>query len=187
MYFRLSILILWSTFSLCSCGREQNLGQKPDNAKSEKLLSAVIRYVAPLPPNTSDSLIWNATYDTYYKEQIAVHRLDLYYKSPETGEEFLLVSRIAPSMQVKRVATGIALKMEGNTPVKYREVFRTWKMPEAELAEKGRLLFNLMASGADLRPYYRENSGEEEYIEFPDPNTFYNEAKRRWESNLEYQ
>ena len=172
---------------LISCGRTEILGGKPDNAKSAKLLSLVIRYVAPLPPNTSDSLKWNAVYDSYYKAQMDAHRVDWYYQNPDTGQEYLLVSRIAPSLQVKRVATGIVLKMENNTLVSYRELFRTWKMPEPELAKKGKLLFHIMASGGDLSPYYRENSGDEEYIEFPDPNTSYNEKERRWESRLEYQ
>jgi hypothetical protein len=187
MYLRLSFLLIWIPFFLYSCGGPQVTGEKPDSAKSAKLLSLVIRYVAPLPPNVSDSLKWDKLYDAYYRQQIDAHSVDLYYQNPKTGEEFLLVSRIAPSMQVKRVATGISLKMEGNKLHSYREVFRTWRMPEAELALKGELLFRLMATGGDLKPYYRENSGEEEYIEFPDPNTTYNEEKRQWESKLEYQ
>jgi len=85
-------------------------------------------------------------------------------------------------MQVKRVGTGVCLRFEGDSITYYNEVFRTWKMPEEELAEKGGLLFSKMVRGEDLTPYYNANSGKEEYIEFPDDQVRFDTLRRVWVS-----
>lgn len=166
-----------------SCSRE--IGQKPD-AQTEKLwLDRIIRYAGYMPKLADDTTKFDTIYDSFYAEQAARHRIDLLHEKPETGDVFLLVSRIAPSLKVKRVGIGIHARMEGDSMVYYKEVFRTWKMTEDALAEKGGKLFALMVKGKDLSPYYPEHSGEEEYIEFPDANTYYDAEKRKWISRLE--
>ncbi|MBX2928354.1 MAG: hypothetical protein KF852_11005 [Saprospiraceae bacterium] len=149
------------------------------------LLSRIIRYAGYLPKKADDLTKFDTIYDRSYAEQAALHRIDLYHKDNNTGDVYLLVSRIAPSLKIKRVAIGIHLRMEGDSITHYNEVFRTWKMEEAVLEEKGGLLYNLMVKGKDLSPYYPQHSGKEEYIEFPDEHTRFDVDKRTWVSDME--
>jgi hypothetical protein len=48
------------------------------------------------------------------------------------------------------------------------------------MIEKGQMLFVKMIQGKDLSPYYPQNSGKEEYIEFPDEMVKFDTDKRRW-------
>ena len=57
-------------------------------------------------------------------------------------------------------------------------------MTEDELAIKGEFLFDLLVKGKDLSPYFPQNSGKEEYIEFPDEHTYYDTINRVWVSDL---
>jgi hypothetical protein len=105
--------------------------------------------------------------------------LEAYYN--KNGDEYFLVSRIAPSLKVKKVAVGVKMKRDdqGNL-LDYEEVFRTWKFEIPEMQQKGLMLFDKMVRGEDLSAYYPQNSGEEEYIEFPDERVFYDVNERRW-------
>ncbi|MDO8969908.1 MAG: hypothetical protein Q7U74_04410 [Saprospiraceae bacterium] len=162
-----------------------NIGQKPDEVLAQKMLGKIIRYAAKLPPKgATHENKFDPKFDEHYQKQAEEHRIDLYHRDSATSDIYLLVSRIAPSMTVKRVGTGIHLRMAGDSITYYNEVFRTWKMPEETLAQKGALLFSKMVRGEDLTPYYNANSGKEEYIEFPDDNVRFDTEKRVWISGL---
>lgn len=183
MKYFLSLLFL-STL-LFSCSETPPAGEKPGEEIEKMLLAKIIRYAGYVPKKADDLTKFDTIYDFFYAEQAAKHRIDLYQKDSNTGDVYLLVSRIAPSLTIKRVAIGIHLRMEGDSITHYNEVFRTWKMEEAALVEKGGLLYNLMAKGKDLSPYYPQNSGQEEYIEFPDEHTRFDVDKRTWVSDME--
>lgn len=152
---------------------------------AQKMLGSIIRYTAKLPPKgATHENKFDPKFDEHYQKQIEEHRIDLYHRDSSTMDVYLLVSRIAPSMTVKRVGTGVHLRMSGDSITYYNEVFRTWKMPEETLAQKGALLFSKMVRSEDLTPYYNANSGKEEYIEFPDDNVRFDTEKRVWVSGL---
>lgn len=139
----------------------------------------VIRYVGRAPENvTMDERFYKA-YDSHYEEQMSLHRLDAYFE--RGGYRYFLISRRAPSLHDKRVATGGKAKFdaEGNL-VEYEEVFRTWKMLEPDLIKKGLLLFDKMVKGESLERFLTKNSWPEEYIEFPDELIYFDKAARRW-------
>jgi hypothetical protein len=175
-----TLLILFP-FLFANCQQSATIGQKPDETLERQTLKSIIRYAGKLPPKGANhDNKFDPKFDEYYEKLAQQHRIDLYHQDSKTGDLYLLVSRIAPSLQVKRVATGIHLRMAGDSITYYNEVFRTWKMPEAELAEKGAMLFAKMVKGEDLNPYYPQNSGKEEYIEFPDSKVRFDTQKRRW-------
>ena len=140
----------------------------------------IIRYLARAPENVSGPERFYRGYDPYYQEQASLHRLDAYFIDTE-GTHFFLISRRAPSLQEKRVATGGKLRQDdaGNLTY-YEEVFRTWKMPDSTLAYKSVMLFDKMVNNESLEPYLTKNSWPEEYIEFPDERTFYDVEARTW-------
>ncbi|MFN4079671.1 MAG: hypothetical protein ACK4NS_02125 [Saprospiraceae bacterium] len=168
----------------CQIGSNRQYGQKPDPDTESQMLNRIIRYCGYMPKKANHLTKFNAVYDTFYIDQAGKHKIDLMYQDEKKGDTYLLVSRIAPSLKAKRVAIGIKLRMENDSLIRYEEVFRTWKMPEEELSVKGAMLFNKMVAGKDLSPYYPQNSGKEDYIEFPDPQTHFDVNKRRWVSAL---
>ncbi|MCS7036548.1 MAG: hypothetical protein RMJ33_10780 [Saprospiraceae bacterium] len=179
-----AFLTFFAAILLLAC-QPSPKGQKPDAETAQRLLEKIIRYTGHLPKKATHETKFDSAFNEFYAQELAKHRIDLYYRNERTGDIYLLVSRIAPSLTVKRVATGIHMRMEGDSIAYYNEVFRTWKMPEPELAEKASMLFEKMVRGQDLSQYYPQNSDKEYYIEFPDPNTRFDVEKRRWVSNLE--
>lgn len=179
------ILTLLATAVLWLSCQSASTNQEIEVEAAQHLLEKIIRYTGDLPKKATHETKFDTVFNAFYAREIRKHRIDRYYKDENTGYTYLLVSRVAPSLAAKRVATGIKLRLEGDSIVYYNEVFRTWKMPEQELAEKAGMLFEKMVRGQDLSPYYPQNSGQEEYIEFPDPHTHFDEQKRRWVSSLE--
>jgi hypothetical protein len=66
----------------------------------------------------------------------------------------------------------------------YEEIYRTWKMGQEDLAKKTATYFDHMVKGKDLSPFYTENIGNTENIEFPDAQTSFNKESRQWEFRL---
>ncbi|MCH8553755.1 MAG: hypothetical protein LAT76_01265, partial [Schleiferiaceae bacterium] len=144
----------------------------------------VIRYMGKLPGKASHFTKMDAKFDEEYKKIAAAHQLEFYYE--KEGKVYFMFSRIAPSIKVKRVGLGGYLERDATGEITvYKEVFRTWKMEEPVLAEKGLKLFSLMVNNKDLTPFYPENSGREEFIEFPDAYTHFDVEKRMWISSRE--
>jgi hypothetical protein len=95
--------------------------------------------------------------------------------------EYVLTSRIAPSLKEKKIAIGVKMQRNANGDLTYyEEVFRTWKFEIPEMQVKGLMLFDKMVKGEDLSPYYPQNSGKEEFIEFPDEKVTFDIEERRW-------
>jgi hypothetical protein len=139
----------------------------------------IIRYVGRAPENLTMEERFYKAYDSHYEEQMGLHRLDAYFE--RGGYRYFLISRRAPSLHDKRVATGGKAKIDadGNL-VDYEEVFRTWKMLEPNLIKKGMMLFDKMVKGESLERYLTKNSWPEEYIEFPDDIVYFDKAGRKW-------
>lgn len=155
-----------------------------DSIAQQEFIYSVIRYAGKLPGKANHRTKFDTVFDEEYRMTAARHRLDHYATDKEKNRTWFMLSRIAPSIKIKRVGVGgyVEKDADGNV-LKYVEVFRTWKMEEDELAQKGKLLFNLMVKGDDLRPYYPENSGKEEYIEFPNAEAWFDTTEQRWKSS----
>lgn len=177
MKFVFGLLIL--ALLLGSCAPSYN----PDDHLSKKeqydLQWKIIRYLGRAPEGLMFEERFYKAYDSHYEKQMGLHRLDALYE--KAGTYYFLISRRAPSIQDKRVATGGKMKLnERGELAEYEEVFRTWKMPEQDLAKKGVLLFDKMVKGESLDQYLTKNSWPEEYIEFPDDVTYFDTASRQW-------
>jgi hypothetical protein len=159
-------------------------GGPPDETVAEELVWAVIRYLGKLPGKATHQTKFDAEWDDHYRRVADMHRVDWLYEDTATGDIWFLVSRIAPSIHVKRVAVGIRMRREGDALVHYHEVFRTWKMPEDELQEKATMLFGKMVRGEDLSMYYPEVAGDA-YIEFPNAEVYFDIDNRYWISTRE--
>lgn len=148
----------------------------------DRVMTKLIRYVGRKPEKATDSTKFLAKHDEHYVEQVASHKLNLYFIA-DNGDQFFLISRRAPSIHVKHVATGGRFKMnEVDSLIEYEEIFRTWKMPYDTLMNRGGLLFDKMVKGESLEAYLTKNSGGVEYIEFPDDNVYYDKQSRKWKS-----
>jgi hypothetical protein len=177
--------INWSLFVICvmivgACTKGYSPGEHLSAEDQYNQVYKIIRYLARPPENLTFEERFYKAYDKYYEEQASLHRLDAYFVDKK-GTHYFLISRRAPSLVDKRVATGGRMRFddEGNL-VEYEEVFRTWKMTDVELAKKSVTLFDLMVKGQSLEPYLTKNSWPEEYIEFPDDVTYFDVQARMW-------
>lgn len=174
-------------FSSC---QEPVLNTDPNHYLSPEqqadFLYSIIRYHGKLAPKSNHQTKFDEKFDGYYRQLAAKHELVAYYPHPKDSFIYFMTYRIAPSIHVKKVACAGKIKInpQGDI-VYYEEIFRTWKMPIEELDQKSSMLFARMVKNKDLSPYLPQNSGKEEYIEFPDPNTYFDTEKRRWISTLE--
>ncbi|HMO39434.1 MAG TPA: hypothetical protein PKC76_17665 [Saprospiraceae bacterium] len=182
------ILLLSVLISACNTkGIEDYQADKYLNeAAQQTFLYDIMRYMGRLAPQATQATKHEARFDEHYTKQVNAHRLDFYYADAKSGFIYFAVSRIAPSIHVKRVTIGGKLKRNEEGEIAYyEEVFRTWKMLEAEHAEKSAMLFAKMVKGEDLSPYYPENSGKEEFIEFPNEDVYFDAEQRLWISRRE--
>jgi hypothetical protein len=180
--FFLVMLILIS----CEGGSKYDPGKYLNEKEQKQILLTSIRYMGHLPKKATHQTKFDPVYDEYYSKLALDYTLEAYYK--KDGYEYFLASRIAPSLKVKKVAIGVKMKRTSDGQLEfYEEVFRTWKFEIPEMLEKGLMLFDKMVKGEDLSPYYPQNSGEEEYIEFPDAKVYFDVEERRWKINSVHQ
>lgn len=190
MRYRTALLILISCLVAISC--EPSPERKGFEAESllsqtemESFKYSVIRYMAHLAPNADHESKFSPRFDDFYRKKSGEHHLEYLYFDKEKGAYFFLATRIAPSLYDKRVAIGGVLYYDDNGEISYyEEKFRTWKMEESELMWRSEILFREMISGNDLAEYHRENTGDDEYIEFPNPHTYFDTDERQWMSTL---
>lgn len=148
--------------------------------EKDEFIWKIIRYTAKAPDGLLFEERFYPAYDSFYRHQASRHKLEAYYIN-EKNEHFFLISRPAPSMVEKRVATGgIAIFDEKGNLIEYEEIFRTWKMIPDTLKRRSLMLFDKMVKHEDLSFFLTRNSNGEEYIEFPDDLNYFDKEKRRW-------
>lgn len=185
------LLLCLSVICLLSC----NTGNKPekqygtDEITADEitvLTNSLIRHIAKMPDKASHESKFQSRYDDYYKNETARYELVFYGQNPKTGAEFFTYLRPAPSIHEKYVAVGGEIVRKNDEITQLTEHYRTWKMTREELMPKANLLFGKMLQGEDLTPYYPQNSGDEEYIQFPNESNYYSTEEKRWKSNDTY-
>lgn len=174
------ILFILLIFTAC---QKENLNIEPSNYLSTKEIDdfkyKIIRYVDRLPAKVTEENKFKTDYDSIYKEM--AKNADLIFYHTENDTVYFAITKIAPSIKLKKTATVGKLKMDnGGNLLYYEEAFRTWKMEDLELKEKTKLLFEKYVKNEDLTPYYTKHSGNDFYIEFPDDATYYDVKKRKW-------
>jgi hypothetical protein len=169
----------------CSC--QKDVGKiLPSDYLNENEIEAfkynIIRYSDVLANKATQETKFDPQFDSIYSEKAKSAELYYYYIDKNSNEIYFAISRIAPSLKVKRVLTGgkLTIDKKGNITY-YEEAFRTWKMEIPELKIKSKLLFEKYIQGEDLTEYYTKNSKGEFFIEFPDQSNYYDSAVRRWQ------
>lgn len=150
-----------------------------------KVVAKIIRYLGKMPDKADHSTRFDSIYDAHYEKELQKYELIHFYPKKNTYYIYFSVIRSAPSIKEKYVATAGKFRYEYGVVKAYEEVFRTWRMEKPELLEKLDLLFEYMIYGRDLKPYYPENSGKDEYIEFPNNEVTFDKKKFIWESSRE--
>lgn len=183
-YFLLIIIVLLTVQACKPKKADYNPDSYLSKDEQKKFKESIIRYVAKTPRRVMDATKFDTVYDEHYNRMVAQHDLIAYYVDKKTETTYFLVARIAPSIDVKWVATGGRLRYgKDHSILEYEEVFRTWKLPRKDLEERGKYLFDLMVRGEDLTPYYTATAGFN-YIEFPDDNVYFDKSERTWKSRV---
>lgn len=184
------LLFLAIALLLQSCGQsaqnsKANQIVNLSEAEKESFINNIIRFIGKMPDQASPKTKFHSLFDEHYEKLLKDHKLEAYYKTTD-GKEYFLITRTAPSIHVKRVALGGYVVYDQNGKLQeMAEVFRTWKKTPDELLPIAELLFAKMIAGEDLSSYYPENSGNEEIIEFPNAEVFYDKEARTWVSTRE--
>jgi hypothetical protein len=190
--FATTLLIMSLGVLLTNCDSQDSITQPTQINQIDQLSeddvfsfkSSIIRFVGRKPEDASHENKFNAYFDGHYLEQTQTHTLRYYAK--EEGKEYFVLTRIAPSVQLKYVAIGGFVVFDENNEVKeIEEVFRTWKKIPEELDSINNILFQKMVNGDDLSPYYTKSMGQDAYIEFPNDEVWYDKKSNTWESSRE--
>ena len=176
------VLFIFS-ISLLSCNKSFDI--KPSgyltSDQQEEFKYSIIRYIEGLPANTTNKNKFDTIFNKEYKIKAKKSDLLYYYKDEPANTVYFAITKIAPSIKLKKNATVGKVKYNAKGEiVEYEEAFRTWKMEEKELVQKTNMLFNKYIRNEDLTPYYSKNSNPEFFIEFPDDNTYYDKKSRVW-------
>jgi hypothetical protein len=176
-YFAFSFVIF---LAACSASADKYAPEKYLSVKEmDANLWAMIRYLGKSPEGLTPPERFYPGYDSHYVEQMKLLTLDAWYKDGE--DQYFLVSKRAPSVTEKRVATGGKVVFDENGKVsEYEEVFRTWKLVPDTLKKRSMILFDKMVQGENLKPFETKYSNGIEFIEFPDEVTFYDKSERTW-------
>lgn len=176
----ISLICFTLVYSSCSVERRMSPDTYLSAGGQEAFKYSVARYLYRLPEGADHQTKFDSQYDDYYWDKAAQSTLD-YYSIGKKDTIYFQVSKAAPSLQGKRVATGgKMLRGDDGHIIYYEELYRSWKMDSAELATKSKLLFQKMRQGEDLSPYYPNGTIQEEYIQFPDAHSYYDVQQRQW-------
>lgn len=180
---KVSFLLIIFVF-LISC-QQKSLDTNPlhhlNNQEILTLKEQTVRYFERLPAKATEQNKFDTIFNEYYIQKAKEADLFHYHKN-EQGDEFFAVSKIAPSIKLKKVATIIQIKREVDSIVLYKEILRTWKMEVPELQEKTKVLFDLVIQNKSFEKYLTKNSQPEFWIEFPDDHTYFDEKSRNWKT-----
>lgn len=176
----LSSIIPLILLALLGCGPvSYNPADHLTTQQQEDFKWKIIRYIGRSPDGLTPDERFYPQYDSHYRDQQALHALDAWYE--KNGTVYFMLSRRAPSLTEKRVATGGTVRFDANNNIEfYEEQFRTWKMVPDTLKKRSMFLFDLMVKGQSLEPYRTINSKGVDYIEFPDERTWYDVKDRAW-------
>ncbi len=144
---------------------------------------SISRYVGRLPKYATEDTKFELKFDNDYRMIASKIKLDKYYAG--NGDTiYFEISKIAPSLHLKKTATGGKLvKNAAGEITYYEEVYRTWKMTDSLLAIRTPLFFEAMIRNRDLTKYYTENINSDTYIEFPNKFVIFDVKLRKWISN----
>jgi hypothetical protein len=163
----------------CSTKNDYKVSTHLTPQQQDDMMWKIIRYVGRAPEGITFEERFYTPYDSVYQEQAKLHKFDAYFIKGNT--HYFLVSRRAPSLTDKRVATGGKFMLSDNNKItEYDEVFRTWKLVPDTLAKREMILFDDFVKGKSLSPYETKNSGGVEYIEFPDERTYFDTSTMQW-------
>lgn len=166
--------------SACSTKNTYEVSKHLSPQQQDEMMWKIIRYVGRAPEGLTFEERFYTAYDSLYQEQARLHKFDAYFIKGNT--HYFLVSRRAPSLVDKRVATGGKFVWSDNKVSEYEEVFRTWKMVPDTLAKREMVLFDKFVRGESLTPYETRNSNGIEYIEFPDEHTYFDKVSMQWKT-----
>jgi hypothetical protein len=173
--------LILALLTLISCSENKSYNPDDHLSASEKnaIMTSVARNLAKAPENITGDARYNAEHDEHYQEKISQMRLEQY--TVRGDDYYFLISQPAPSMIVKRHATGGRFKLNDSGEItEYEEVFRTWKLIPDTLKHRSYELFDKMVKGESLDRYRTKNSNGVEYIEFPDDLVYYDIVARTW-------
>ena len=130
-----NLLSIFYLLIIISCQKQIDINPQTylNTNEIEQLKYQSARYYSQLNEKSNHENKFNQNFDEHYKKEAKKHQLLYYFKEKNTNYEYFALTRIAPSLKIKKVAIVGKLLRKNNKIIEYEEKFRTWKMPENEL------------------------------------------------------
>lgn len=179
------IQVIFAVGLLLACKQKDSYDPLTYLSRSEQdsIIYKTIRYSAKLAPTSNHQTKFDTGFDSYYKS-VAADYTFLYALKEEDGTLHFLIERPGRSITPLYEGIGGNLRLnERDSLIQYEEIFRMWKMPDKDLRERGKMLFQKMIQREDLTIYYPKQAGDA-YIEFPDGRFSFDKQTRTWNDNV---
>ena len=179
LFYILTLSLIWVC---CSSEKEQDIDPSTylTDTEIDSFKYSIIRYVGKLAGKADHTTKFDTIFDEYYLALAEQHDLLFYYKHPSQDTVYFCLTRIAPSIHLKKVSIGGKLVAKENSIEYFEESFRTYKMVPEDLSSKSRKIFIDYITRRDLSKYLYTNSQPDEFIEFPNEEVYYDLQLRQW-------
>jgi hypothetical protein len=148
--------------------------------QQNELLLKIIPYSAKLPKRYGPDDRFKPELDSFYRIEVRKYCMQHYHVS-ENGYHYFMINRIAPSIHEKKIAIAGRFRKDAAGKISaYEEAFWTYKMKAQDLKEKGKILFSDYVEGKDIMIYMSDKKRQEEWIEFPDANCYFDKKDQCW-------
>jgi hypothetical protein len=166
----------------CSSDKFPNIDPSKylNDSQIDSFKYSIIRYAGKLAGKADHTTKFDSIFDSYYLPLADQHDLLFYFELPENDTVYFALTRIAPSVHLKKVSIGGKLVKRNGSLEFYEESFRTYKMFPDELETKTKIIFLDFIKGKDLSRFFYANSQPEEMIEFPNEEVYYDITIRQW-------
>lgn len=180
---RIYLLALFGLALLVIASCDTKPKYKPNSVlnaeQQQELLYKMMPFIAKMPRGADRHTRFESRFAEHYRKQSVTYKFQKLYTNPADSFLYFLVDRDAPSLHKKRVAImGKLLYKDGKISA-YREFFHTYKMKEDKLLEKCDILWEHWIKNGNVNQYLPFNT-EEEWVEFPDQQNYYDTIQQRW-------
>lgn len=146
------------------------------NATKDTLLANLITFIHKRPEAAINRDRTGPEFRMYFVEQLPRYRL-LYHQRATDGTDWYYLIR--PARSVHGALRGVGGRFRADEAlqlVEFEEIFNTPVLPEQELEDKGRVLFEEMIATGAVDTYANDRL----YVEWPDERLKYDKERREW-------
>jgi hypothetical protein len=150
-------------------------------AERDTLLLNMVTYIYKKPKSADYQTRHDPRYRPYYARELPNFELDRYYISADSTHYYFLIRPARHPGGNQRGVGGLFRVAGGNRIYDFEEIYNTPVLPEADIRDRGRLLFGEMVEkDGNISRYVNDKS----LVEWPDERLKYDRQKNEWRYDL---